>query len=70
MRAAAGERGLDLSRAEGWVGVKHLSNDERDQIDLQARVVLSKCAERVRDMERIEKRASRTFDPRFSRHTY
>ncbi|KAH7105637.1 hypothetical protein BKA62DRAFT_398113 [Auriculariales sp. MPI-PUGE-AT-0066] len=55
---ALGEHGLDLSRAEGWAGIKHLSNDERDQIDLHARVVLSKCAERVRDMERIEKRAS------------
>ncbi|KZW04101.1 hypothetical protein EXIGLDRAFT_743691 [Exidia glandulosa HHB12029] len=49
-------RKLNLSSPDAWSGIKHLSNDERDQIDLHARVVLSKCADRVKEMERIEKR--------------
>ncbi|EJD53712.1 hypothetical protein AURDEDRAFT_53568 [Auricularia subglabra TFB-10046 SS5] len=49
-------RALDLSAPDAWSGIKHLSNDERDQIDLQARVVLSKCADRVKEMEAAEKR--------------
>lgn len=49
-------RALDLSAPDAWSGIKHLSNDERDQIDLQARVVLSKCADRVKEMEAVEKR--------------
>ncbi|KAI0317481.1 hypothetical protein OF83DRAFT_1243733 [Amylostereum chailletii] len=44
----------DLERA--WADVRHLSNEERDQIDMQARVILSRCADRVKDMEAVEKR--------------
>ncbi|TDL29434.1 hypothetical protein BD410DRAFT_709616 [Rickenella mellea] len=48
---------LDLSSSEqGWSSIRHLTNEERDQIDLQARVILSKCANRVKDMETLEKR--------------
>ncbi|KAG6857344.1 hypothetical protein H0H87_005647 [Tephrocybe sp. NHM501043] len=50
-------RKIDLNEGESsWIGVKHLSNEERDQIDLQARVILTRCADRVKEMEAIEKR--------------
>ena len=50
-------RTLDLAGSdELWNGVKHLSNEERDQIDLQGRVILSRCADRVKEMEALEKR--------------
>ncbi|ESK97657.1 snare protein syntaxin 18 ufe1 [Moniliophthora roreri MCA 2997] len=47
---------LDFSSAESWSNIKQLSNEERDEIDLQARVILSRCAERVKEMEALEKR--------------
>ena len=50
-------RTIDLNKGDvSWAGIRHLTNDERDQIDLQARVVLSRCAERVKEMEKLEKR--------------
>ncbi|KDQ64855.1 hypothetical protein JAAARDRAFT_146038 [Jaapia argillacea MUCL 33604] len=56
-----GSRNIDLSAEGGagvWSGIKHLTNEERDQIDLQARVILSRCADRVKEMEELEKRRS------------
>ncbi|KAI0055967.1 snare protein syntaxin 18/UFE1 [Artomyces pyxidatus] len=38
--------------------IKYLSNEERDQIDMQARVILSRCADRVKEMELSEKHRS------------
>lgn len=32
-----------------------MSNDERDQIDLQARVILGQCADHVSKLEQLEK---------------
>ena len=50
-------RNIDLAGADQtWANIKHLTNEERDQIDLQARVILSRCSERIREMEAIEKR--------------
>lgn len=43
---------------QSWSGIRHFTNEERDQIDLQARVILSRCAERVKEMEKLEKRAN------------
>ena len=49
-------RTLDLGRADqSWSNVRHMTNEERDQVDLQARLIISKCAERIRDMELVEK---------------
>lgn len=52
-----GSRNLDLNDSQQWSEIKYLSNEERDQIDLQARLVLSRCADRVKEMEALEKRA-------------
>ncbi|KAG9020125.1 hypothetical protein FS837_008581, partial [Tulasnella sp. UAMH 9824] len=54
-------RNIDLSavlagRTDAFSGIKSLTNEERDQIDLQARMILGKCADRVKDMELLEKR--------------
>ena len=38
-----------------WAGIRHLTNAERDQIDLQSRLILTRCAERVKEMESLEK---------------
>jgi syntaxin 18 len=38
-----------------WKNVQSLTNDERDQIDSQAKQLLSKCSDRVREMERLVK---------------
>ncbi|KIK99253.1 hypothetical protein PAXRUDRAFT_132497 [Paxillus rubicundulus Ve08.2h10] len=52
-----GSRNLDLSDIQqSWSEVRYLSNEERDQIDLQARVILTRCADRVKEMEALEKR--------------
>ncbi|KAF8221721.1 snare protein syntaxin 18/UFE1 [Tricholoma matsutake] len=39
-----------------WAGIRYLTNEERDQIDLQARVILTRCSDRVKEMEALEKR--------------
>ncbi|KAF7355225.1 SNARE protein syntaxin 18/UFE1 [Mycena sanguinolenta] len=49
-------RNLELDGSDSWNGIRHLSNQERDQIDLQARVILTRCADRVKEMEALEKR--------------
>ncbi|KAJ7638725.1 snare protein syntaxin 18/UFE1 [Roridomyces roridus] len=50
-------RNIDLDGPDqSWSEIRHLSNQERDQIDLQARVILSRCADRVKEMEALEKR--------------
>lgn len=50
-------RTIDLAGPDqSWSGIRHLTNEERDQIDLQARVILSRCADRVKEMETLEKR--------------
>jgi syntaxin 18 len=52
-------RALDFTaREDSWNNITHLTNEERDQIDLQARVILTRCAERVKEMEALEKRMS------------
>lgn len=60
-------RGLPLSRqpsrninlgegSSSWANIRHLSNEERDQIDLQARVILTRCSDRIKDLEALEER--------------
>jgi syntaxin 18 len=49
---------VDFSASDqSWSGIRHLTSEERDQIDTQARVILTRCAERVKEMEALEKRA-------------
>ncbi|KAI0049291.1 hypothetical protein FA95DRAFT_1538576 [Auriscalpium vulgare] len=49
-------RTLDLSAGDQtWADIRHLTNEERDQIDLQARIILSRCADRVKDLEALER---------------
>jgi syntaxin 18 len=40
---------------KAWADVKYLTNEERDQIDMQTRIWLSRCADRVKKMEALEK---------------
>ena len=50
-------RAIDLGGSEeSWLNIRYLTNEERDQIDLQARLILTKCADRVKEMEALEKR--------------
>ncbi|KAF8974213.1 hypothetical protein BDZ97DRAFT_1911421 [Flammula alnicola] len=51
-----GSRNIDLSEGTSWSNIRHLTNEERDQIDLQARVILTRCSDRVKEMEALEKR--------------
>lgn len=39
-----------------WASNRHLTNEERDQIDLQTRVILTRCADRIKAMEALEQR--------------
>ncbi|KAI0034989.1 hypothetical protein K488DRAFT_44250 [Vararia minispora EC-137] len=59
------EAPLDLDRV--WADVRYLRDEDRDQIDLQARLVLARCKERVKVMEELEQRraesASHTTAP-------
>lgn len=52
-----GLRTIDFNEGlSSLTNVKHLTNEERDQIDMQARVILRKCSDRVKEMEALEKR--------------
>ncbi|KAF8760267.1 SNARE-complex protein Syntaxin-18 N-terminus [Rhizoctonia solani] len=44
--------------SDAWANIKSLTNAERDQLDLQANVILTKCAQRVRELEQLEKQHS------------
>jgi syntaxin 18 len=59
-RPATNARNIDLNsmNSDAWANVKSLTNAERDQLDLQANVILTKCAQRVRELEQLEKRTS------------
>jgi syntaxin 18 len=48
-------RAFDLGGdEEALASLKYMSNQERDQVDLQAKTILSRCVERVKEMEQIE----------------
>ncbi|CDO68715.1 hypothetical protein BN946_scf184652.g42 [Trametes cinnabarina] len=50
-------RTIDISgENQPWSELRNLTNEERDQIDLQARVILSRCNDRVAQLEELEKR--------------
>ena len=52
-------RTIDIAGGEqSWADIRNLTNEERDQIDLQARVILSRCKDRVAQLEELEKRKS------------
>ena len=49
-------RQFDLASNSGsWNNVLHLTNEERDQFDIQTKEILTRCANRVKDLEAIEK---------------
>ena len=53
-----GTRNVDFNKGEAaWSNIRYLTEQERDQIDLQARVILQRCSTRVKEMEELEKRA-------------
>ncbi|KAM5534320.1 hypothetical protein V8D89_012048 [Ganoderma adspersum] len=50
-------RTIDIAGGDqSWGDIRNLTNEERDQIDLQARVILSRCKDRVAQLEELEKR--------------
>ena len=52
-------RTLELGgKDQSWSSIRHLTNEERDQIDLQAKVILSKCADRVKELELLDRSES------------
>ena len=53
-----GSRNIDFTNESGevpWSSLRYLTNEERDQIDLQTRMILAKCADKVKEMEILEK---------------
>jgi len=57
-------RAFDLGGdEEALASLKYMSNQERDQVDLQAKTILSRCAERVKEMEQIERSARHVCFP-------
>ena len=52
-------RTIDIAGGDqSWADIRNLTNEERDQIDLQARVILSRCKDRVAQLEELETRES------------
>ncbi|KAG8711160.1 hypothetical protein FRC09_020748 [Ceratobasidium sp. 395] len=56
-RPPSATRNLDMNdmSSDTWAGIKSLTNAERDQLDLQANIILTKCAQRVRELEQLDK---------------
>ncbi|KAF8299893.1 hypothetical protein DL93DRAFT_2091093 [Clavulina sp. PMI_390] len=49
------QRSFDAGASSSWSSAKTMTNEERDQLDLQARVILGQCADRVSKLEQLEK---------------
>ena len=56
-------RALDTTNVDPWTDIKYFTNFERDQIDVQAQNILARCADRVHEMEMLEKRATPPSSP-------
>jgi syntaxin 18 len=56
-------RALDTTNVDTWTDIKYFTNAERDQIDVQARNILARCADRVHDMETLGKRTPPPSSP-------
>ena len=54
-------RVLDATGVDAWADIKFFTNAERDQLDMQARTILARCADHVRGMESLEKRERTQF---------
>ncbi|THV08652.1 hypothetical protein K435DRAFT_740922 [Dendrothele bispora CBS 962.96] len=50
------QKPLDINDADSWSNIRQLSNEQRDQMDMHARLFLSRCADRVKEMEALEKK--------------
>lgn len=44
-----------VADSDKLAALRYLSSHQRDQVDLQAKMIISRCAERVRTMEEVEK---------------
>jgi syntaxin 18 len=52
-----GWRAIDVEEPhQSWTEIRYLSNEERDQFDIQVRSILTRCADRLKEMEVLERR--------------
>jgi syntaxin 18 len=52
-----GWRAIDVEDPhQSWTEIRYLSNEERDQFDMQVRSILTRCADRLKEMEVLERR--------------
>ena len=49
-------RAPDTSDVGAWADIKYFTNAEHDQIDVQARTILARCADCVHGIEALETR--------------
>ncbi|KAJ3999512.1 hypothetical protein F5050DRAFT_930403 [Lentinula boryana] len=47
---------IDFSEDNSWGNVRQLSNEQRDQIDIHARQILTRCSDNIKQMEASEKK--------------
>ncbi|KAJ3723076.1 hypothetical protein C8R42DRAFT_702277 [Lentinula raphanica] len=47
---------IDFSEDVSWSNIRQLSNEQRDQIDIQARQILTRCSDNIKQMEASEKK--------------
>ncbi|KAK0522034.1 hypothetical protein OC842_006590 [Tilletia horrida] len=57
---AAGQNGAEQDLFGKWRNVRQLTDAERDEVDLQTRMVVKKCIERVQELEKAEEIRQRT----------
>ncbi|KAJ3741239.1 snare protein syntaxin 18/UFE1 [Lentinula detonsa] len=47
---------IDFSEDNSWGNVRQLSNEQRDQIDIHSRQILTRCSDNIKQMEASEKK--------------
>ncbi|KAJ3869722.1 hypothetical protein EV359DRAFT_29424 [Lentinula novae-zelandiae] len=47
---------IDFSEDNSWANIRQLSNEQRDQIDIHARQILTRCSDNIKQMESAEKK--------------
>ncbi|KAJ4481432.1 hypothetical protein C8J55DRAFT_535708 [Lentinula edodes] len=60
---------IDFSEDNSWANIRQLSNEQRDQIDIHARQILTRCSDNIKQMESAEKKRAEHVSSQVNRLT-
>ncbi|KAJ4466496.1 hypothetical protein J3R30DRAFT_3310935 [Lentinula aciculospora] len=60
---------IDFNEDNSWANIRQLSNEQRDQIDIHARQILTRCSDNIKQLEVSEKRRAEHVSSQVNRLT-